>query len=171
MKKKINNWTDYEKLFKEERYNVSRIEDTYVYKLQEEIEQLTNRILNNEVMVIKIRRLERLRDEAIKILESHRHYSTPTEEQNSFNENLVIEALNVLVDYPEDEDEYFAISEEDDEDNLKAGIIFSPGVVFDPLSGQPTYRFSDSVTVENDVLKTTFSRDGIIDAIIKEERR
>lgn len=45
MEKKINNWADYEKLFKEERYNVSKIEDAYVYKLQEEIISLRAEVI------------------------------------------------------------------------------------------------------------------------------
>lgn len=33
---------------------------------------------------------------ATEILNKYRHYSTPTEEQNSINEDLVIEALEIL---------------------------------------------------------------------------
>jgi len=34
--RKINNWTDYNKLVKEETYNVAKIEDTYIYQLETE---------------------------------------------------------------------------------------------------------------------------------------
>lgn len=37
--RKINNWNDYNKLVKEETYNVAKIEDTYIYQLESELEE------------------------------------------------------------------------------------------------------------------------------------
>lgn len=164
MEKKINNWADYEKLFKEERYNVSKIEDTYVYKLQEEINSLRAEVIEaNENATWWKNRFNAVNAQMYGHGGAHQHFFVDSEEVKDILEEM--KDQSVLLPRIKHFDVTLT------EDDLKAGTICSPGAVFDPLTGQPAYRFSDSVTVENDVLKTTFSRDGIIDAIIKEEGR
>lgn len=55
MEKRVKNWSDYERLFKEERYNVARIEDTYIYKLQERIEYLERSNDRREEEIMELR--------------------------------------------------------------------------------------------------------------------
>ena len=43
-----------------------------------------------------IEQLENNRDKAIEILGNYKHYSTPTEEQNRENEDIVDNAYNIL---------------------------------------------------------------------------
>ncbi|MBR1386252.1 MAG: hypothetical protein IJ568_05440 [Bacilli bacterium] len=52
-------------------------------------EELTEYATKNE-------QLENNRDKAIEILGNYKHYSTPTEEQNSENEDIVDNAYNIL---------------------------------------------------------------------------
>ena len=47
-------------------------------------------------LIYYIIRLQNNRDKAIEILGQYKHYSTPTEEQNSENEDIVDNAYNIL---------------------------------------------------------------------------
>ena len=49
-----------------------------------------------ELLLSYIEQLENNRDKAIKILGNYKHYSTPTEEQNRENEEIVDNAYNIL---------------------------------------------------------------------------
>ena len=48
------------------------------------------------VLLSYIEQLENNRDKAIEILGNYKHYSTPTEEQNRENEDIVDNAYNIL---------------------------------------------------------------------------
>lgn len=49
-----------------------------------------------DLLLSYIEQLENNRDKAIKILGNYKHYSTPDEEQNRENEDIVDNAYNIL---------------------------------------------------------------------------
>ena len=53
------------------------------------------------------RQLENNRDKAIEILGNYKHYSTPTEEQNKENEDIVDNAYNILKGDSDENNRFF----------------------------------------------------------------
>lgn len=103
--KKINNWNDYNKLVKEETYNVAKIEDTYIYQLEKELEEFQTM----EIVLIWRDKLERLREENEQLkrdLEESRSFEDPVLRGHAKFRKIITGI----------------ITEHDDEDNLEAAV-------------------------------------------------